>query len=139
MYTGVAIFLSRDGQVSLSKRSDPAREFYTFWQCPGGGQEPNESTLTTAIRELQEETDIALPSSRFTYLGHDIRHFSNGSPYRAVNYHVELQRYEEPLNREPHKCTPWQWFSPCDLPSLRLIPGLLPYIHRIIAQQRALA
>lgn len=131
MYVGVAIFLSRNSTYCLSQRLDPQRAFFGHWQCPGGGNERGETPIETAMRELREESGLDLPAGRFALMGEDVRNFPNGTPYLAVNFHVELTAFEEPLNREPHKATPWAWFDKQGAAVRDLIPGSFSYIERL--------
>lgn len=46
-------------RVLLLKASDPSRpEKGTWWEIPGGGQDPGETSEIAAVRELYEETGI---------------------------------------------------------------------------------
>lgn len=40
-----------------------------WWDLPKGKQDPGETLLETAVRELREETDIAATDSQLEYLG----------------------------------------------------------------------
>jgi 8-oxo-dGTP pyrophosphatase MutT (NUDIX family) len=40
-----------------------------LWSLPGGGLHPNEKTEEGALRELREETGVALQPGQLTYLG----------------------------------------------------------------------
>jgi 8-oxo-dGTP pyrophosphatase MutT (NUDIX family) len=53
------VLLNEDGHVLLIRASDPADASKgTWWEIPGGGIDPHESTADAARRELHEETGI---------------------------------------------------------------------------------
>jgi len=54
--SGVGIVvLNKDNKVFVAKRIDNQKD---FWQMPQGGVDKDESYLTAAYRELEEETNI---------------------------------------------------------------------------------
>jgi 8-oxo-dGTP pyrophosphatase MutT (NUDIX family) len=53
------VVLDPDGRIFLMQGSDPMRpEKGDWWEIPGGGMEPGESSEHTAMRELHEECGI---------------------------------------------------------------------------------
>lgn len=57
--------LINNGSVLLIKGRDPARpEAGTWWLTPGGGIEDGESIEDALVREILEETGLALPAER---------------------------------------------------------------------------
>jgi putative (di)nucleoside polyphosphate hydrolase len=58
------LVVNPDGELLLCHVTDTAK-----WDIPKGMQDPGESTLEAAMRELYEEAGIAYPKERFTDLG----------------------------------------------------------------------
>lgn len=53
------VVLDRDMRILLIKARDPANPLLrTWWEIPGGGMDPAESSAQTAARELREEAGI---------------------------------------------------------------------------------
>jgi 8-oxo-dGTP pyrophosphatase MutT (NUDIX family) len=55
------VVLDPNDRILLFRANDPARpEVGQWWELPGGGIDPGETYLQTAIRELREETGIVV-------------------------------------------------------------------------------
>lgn len=55
------VVLDVNGRILLFHANEPTHpDLGTWWELPGGGMEPGETYLETAIRELREETGIRL-------------------------------------------------------------------------------
>lgn len=53
------VLLDRRGRVLLLRATDPGRrDAPEWWEIPGGGQDPGETSEVAAARELYEETGI---------------------------------------------------------------------------------
>lgn len=78
-----------------------------LYMLPGGGLKRSESALTSAIRELREETSIIIPESSLKLLGkrwfvqHAIR-------YQAVHYVAQVSGKPE-LNLNGHEILVARW------------------------------
>jgi 8-oxo-dGTP pyrophosphatase MutT (NUDIX family) len=73
------VLLDSDHRVLLLHAADPTVPGRRWWELPGGGLQPGETTIAACRRELSEETGIVLDEigpciwvreSRFTYKGH---------------------------------------------------------------------
>ncbi|MBI1377767.1 MAG: NUDIX domain-containing protein [Frankiales bacterium] len=55
------VLLDDDGRLLLFRTIDPTMpETGEWWELPGGGMEPGEDVVATAVREIAEETGFAL-------------------------------------------------------------------------------
>jgi 8-oxo-dGTP pyrophosphatase MutT (NUDIX family) len=52
------LLIDHTGRVLLFRGWDPARPSHRYWFTPGGGLDPDESTVRGAARELAEETGL---------------------------------------------------------------------------------
>lgn len=60
-----AVVLDRHDRVLLLHTRDPTYpELGTWWELPGGGIEPGETHRETVVRELAEETGIAITAAQ---------------------------------------------------------------------------
>lgn len=56
-----AVVLDRSGRILLFHTVDQTMpEVGAWWELPGGGMEPGESTAATAVREIAEETGLVV-------------------------------------------------------------------------------
>lgn len=92
------VLMASSGRFLLFETIDPGiPELGVWWELPGGGMEPGEDVIATAIRELAEETGFVVPSSAVeqsrwrrsaTYLRRGTR--------TLQHEHVVLIRWSEP-------------------------------------------
>jgi 8-oxo-dGTP pyrophosphatase MutT (NUDIX family) len=60
-----AVIVDRDDRVLLFHTHDPAYPVLgTWWELPGGGIEPDETYLQAIVREVAEETGIAVTAGQ---------------------------------------------------------------------------
>ncbi len=104
------------GQVLLAKRKNSYKEGY--FGLPGGRVEGPELLTDCAIRELAEETDIRAVKLEFAGV---VREWQG--EYSFVHFVFVCQEWEGiPINNEPDKAEPWQWYKIDALPD-PVLPG----------------
>ncbi|MGH8903259.1 MAG: NUDIX hydrolase [Egibacteraceae bacterium] len=85
----VGAVIVRDGQVLLLRR--PARDFMGgVYELPSGGVETDEDLADALIREVKEETGLAVPELT-RYLGSFDYTSASGRPTRQHNFAVTVQ------------------------------------------------
>lgn len=110
---GVSVLLvNRDGRVALGWR--PEGIAAGGYLCtPGGRIEFTEHYLETAVRELEEETGVRLPTTVFKTIGFK-EHFRFGDHYFLI---YVVAYYDGKLERkEPDKCLGWEWWKLDEIP-----------------------
>ncbi len=114
IYSGVEVFILRDGKVALGKRKNAAGE--GEYGLPGGHLEEGEKLVDTAIRELKEETgiDVTEKDLELVCVVDDLRQEKH-----YVHIAFELKDFQGDLELcEPDKCEGWEWFDLDDLPEV---------------------
>lgn len=115
---GIGVLIFRDGKVLLGRRlgSHGAGD----WATPGGHLEFGETPQQCAVREVREETGLALGDTTHGPFTNDffpveqkhyvtlflLAHASSGTPQRC----------------EPEKCAGWTWCDPDNLPQPLFAP-----------------
>ncbi|WP_035387506.1 nucleotide triphosphate diphosphatase NUDT15 [Ferrimonas senticii] len=111
---GVGIIIERnDGMILLGKRRGGHAP---YWSIPGGHLELGESFEEAAARELLEETGLQLGELTVVALTNNLQTYRHEG-YHSISVTLHGRYNQQPIvNREPHKCEGWHWFSPAQLP-----------------------
>jgi dihydroneopterin triphosphate diphosphatase len=136
----LVVIYTADGQVLLMERADAPG----FWQSVTGSQDPNETLVQTAIREVREET--GLDATRFELLPWDIenryeiyerwRHrYAPGVTHNAEHVFGLRLPAPQPVTLAPNEHVraiwlPWgtaaeRCFSPSNAAAIRQLPARL--------------
>lgn len=107
-YTNKMYFAVRKGEYEHGK-----------YCVPGGMVEPNENYVSALIREVKEETGIALKFSGIKYIA-IAKHQGAKSNY-TMWFKYYLDAGDVPKNLEPHKHGEWTLYSKTDALQLPLM------------------
>ncbi len=115
----VAVFVVHDGRVLLHRHSKLGR-----WLPPGGHIEPNELPDDAAIREVAEESGLAVRLTGSTGLQTNYP----GQPVQLMvpagiqleqiapgHEHIDLVYFAIPVDSSPRPTSDFHWFSMADL------------------------
>jgi len=110
---GVGVILTnRDGLVLLGKRKGGHAP---YWSIPGGHLELGESFESAAIREVAEETGLAISAPEVVAVTNNLETWrESGLHYISVTLHARADG--EPQLLVPEKCEGWVWCDPRALP-----------------------
>jgi 8-oxo-dGTP pyrophosphatase MutT (NUDIX family) len=121
---GVAVIVQElKSKTVLTCQRVNCRDMNGMWQFPGGAIEsPHETSLHAAMRELEEETGLVWPQSRFTSVAHGIGQTPLLDLFVTEFFTVECGLPAPAINKEPDKHSPWEWVHPIELCKRDLIP-----------------
>lgn len=122
--TGVHIVCEREGRVLLMRRARTGF-FDGLFSLPGGHVEPGESVRAAAVRELREETGLAVDAADLQFCGvvHRL------SDTNRIDFFMRATQWQgEACIRESNKCDALDWFGLAALPA-----ALVPYVRDALA------
>ncbi|WP_203580099.1 NUDIX hydrolase [Microbacterium hibisci] len=113
------VYLVRDGEVLLQLRQNTGY-MDGFWTAGAAGHlEPGETAVRAAVRELEEELGLVVPTSAMVAASVMQRTDGTSNPReQRVDWFFTCSSWDgEPTIREPHKCAELRWFALGDLPA----------------------
>ncbi|HXS15333.1 MAG TPA: NUDIX domain-containing protein [Candidatus Saccharimonadales bacterium] len=121
-HIGVVVVIThpQTNKILLGKRKNAYMAGH--YGLPGGRVEIEETTETSAIREVLEETNLKV--SNLEYIG-VVRELQD--TYNFIHFGMETSSFSGELqNAEPEKCEGWEWFAVDELPE-DILPG-----HKVV-------
>jgi 8-oxo-dGTP pyrophosphatase MutT (NUDIX family) len=141
--SGRFIAVDPEGCVLLFRIEDPLDTKPPIWITPGGGVEPGESPAEAAVRELQEETGIAVDigsvgapvavtRGEWTFRGQPLYSVDWFFAWRGPRFEPSTSGWSA-LEHELH--AEWRWWEPDELERTRdaVLPADLAMVARRIA------
>jgi 8-oxo-dGTP pyrophosphatase MutT (NUDIX family) len=134
-------FLMRGTKTYVSRRSGQVA-FGGLIQNPGGKLDPGENPLQAVVREIAEETGLAIATGRFQALCDTMVPLKGGGPVRVHTFIAELAAHEVPRLIEAGKSGPWmpldvEVLCQCPLGFTPAMPTVLPHLRRFVAARKA--
>ncbi|MGM0403323.1 MAG: nucleotide triphosphate diphosphatase NUDT15 [Thermodesulfobacteriota bacterium] len=115
---GVGVIVVRGGRILLGKRI--GSHGAGTWALPGGHLEYGETVEDCAVREVREETGLAIDVlGRGPYTS-DV--FPEAKKHYITLFVEARSDKGEPQILEPTRCLSWQWFSWSALPEPKFPP-----------------
>ncbi len=128
-----ACFILAGDAVLFLKRL-PHKDYGNNWGIPGGKCEKEETAQDAVVREVLEETGIALPAQSVKSRGKVFIRY----PTVDFIYHMFEHRMEDrpSVNIDPNEHVEYRWLSLQDALTLPLIPGedeCIDYVYGVKA------
>ena len=114
---GVGVYVRKKGKLLLGLRKGGYGA--GTWGAPGGKMEMWETPEECALREVREETDLAIANLKLIGVVDD-QDRSNGTHYVTISYLADWKS-GEPVS-EPGKFEKWRWFGKGELPKEQFFP-----------------
>jgi ADP-ribose pyrophosphatase YjhB (NUDIX family) len=131
-FLAVSAAIVRDGRVLIVRRNNPpAHGLYTL---PGGVVETGETLREAVVREIDEETGIAIEPVALAGYREAIVRDAGGATERHFVILAFAARWlagEPRLNEELHDA---QWLRPADLAGLKTTEGLAEIVAEAFAR-----
>jgi 8-oxo-dGTP diphosphatase len=115
---GIGVLVMNGDKVLLGLRKNAHGE--NMWAAAGGHLEFGESFEDCALREVAEETGLAIANVRLGTVTNDV--FDDHGKHYVTVFMVADYAGGEPEILEPEKCTEWKWFPWAELPDNLFLP-----------------
>ena len=142
-----AFVVDEAGRLLLLDCTDPARPDVRWWELPGGGVEPGEDEVAATVREVREETGLAVEpdavgplvwTQETTFLHRGERRFSRCHG-RVVRVAAGSTSAVSLTDDEQDTILGQRWFTPEELaaPGHRYFPrNVVALLPRVLSGER---
>lgn len=120
-----AVIFAADGNVLLIKRNAPPA--LGRWSIPGGKQEAGETLVAACIREVLEETGLAITPGPIIAV---VERMQDGFHYVIIDFLAGTENYGSFALRPAHDVSEVRWVDPSDFSDYEIVEGLIEIIHR---------
>jgi 8-oxo-dGTP diphosphatase len=125
-FVAVYVVLERNNSILLLKRQNTGYRDGQY-TVPSGHKEAGETPSQAALRELFEETGVAVNEQQLQYM-HTLYRFDPTGEKDYIDIFFRCTDFTgEAKNTEPHKCSAIEWFSYNNLPE-----NLFDYIREVL-------
>ncbi|HEK1031310.1 TPA: NUDIX domain-containing protein [Proteus mirabilis] len=107
------IIVNEKGEVLLGKRCG---KHAPYWSIFGGHVDPEETFEQCAIREIEEEIGITIPTPEVIGISNNLQTYQLEGKHTVSICMIAQYQGGEPKLMEPDKCSELRWCSPDDLP-----------------------
>jgi ADP-ribose pyrophosphatase YjhB (NUDIX family) len=121
-----------DGRMLLA-RASPAITLQGRWFLPGGGVDHGESPIDSLVREMEEESGLAVSVGRLLDVLSDVRTIPDGTTLHTVRIIYEVASWSGTLRPEAHGTTDAVgWFTPEEVQDLPLAHYVQIVVDRLL-------
>ena len=113
-FIGVGVIIvNKNGEILIGKRNG---KFAPKYSIPGGTFENGETFEQTAIREIQEETNLTLTNPKVIAVTNNLETYHETGQH-SISIILLATKFSGKLTiMEPEKCEEWFWCDPKHLP-----------------------
>lgn len=114
-------YIVQNNKVLMHKRADNKKKFPGFWIGPGGHVDEGEDVLTTAIREVKEETGVEISASKIKLKVLAFHHhIDRGEVWMEYLFRATLDSQQKVISSDEGKS---QWI---EIDSLQQMKNVFP-------------
>jgi mutator protein MutT len=108
-----AIIVNAEGKILIGKRKGSHAPYYSI---PGGKLDQGETFEAGIIREIKEETNLAIFEPKVIALTNNLETYENDGIH-FISVVMLVKKFSGDLKiMEPEKCEAWLWVDPHNLP-----------------------